>query len=202
MISMIWNDAALFLFLFLISWKVRHPVQTERIQGDALGVMSRHCHRTRQRGAANGELLKHEVALGPVMRDLALQAGEDAVATADGVVGAHVGLENNGAHGDVFLFGVKVLDDLQDVADAEEFVGVEKILLLMGREEWGERTIRGASSALVFTCGASLRSGGAVVVASPIAIVHPFLEFDFHSLREYRPVLRANFLASCSKISK
>jgi hypothetical protein len=37
------------------------------------------------------------------------------------------------------------------------------------------------------------------VVASPA--VHPFLEFDFYSLSEYRPVLRAKFMGSISVIS-
>lgn len=175
----IWNDAALFLFF---GWKLRHAIHTERIQAKVLGL-------TRQRRAANGELLKHEVALGLVMRNLALKGRENPVASANGVVGARIGFKNNGVHGDALLLGAEVLDDLQDVADAEEFVGIEKIFLLMGREIYGERTIRGASSALVFTCGASLRSGGAVVVASPA--VHPFLEVDFYSLREYRPFLRA-----------
>lgn len=172
------NDAALFLF---IGWEMRQAIQAERIHGDILGGVSSNRSGTRERGAANGDLLEDEVALGLVVGDLAVEGGENAVAAADGIVGAGVGFENDGGHGDGFVGGGEVLDNLQDVADAEELVGVEEILLVMGREIWGKRTIRGASSALVFTCGASLGSGGAVVVASPA--VHPFLEFDFYSFK-------------------
>lgn len=183
------NDAALLLFF---GWEMRQAIYGERIEADVLGGVSSNSSRIGERGAANGELLEDKVALGLVVGDLAVEGGENAVGAADGVVGAGIGFENDGAHGDGFVGGGEVLDNLQDVADAEELVGVEKILLVMGREIWSKRTIRGASSALVFTCGASLGSGGAVVVASPA--VHPFLEFDFYSLSEYRPVLRAKFM--------
>lgn len=81
---------------------------------------------------------------------------DDAVATADGVGGADVGLENDGAHGLVLVAVVEVFDDLGDVADAEELVGVEELALAVVGEIRGQNAVGGALAALVFASGAGL----------------------------------------------
>lgn len=66
-----------------------------------------------------------ELRLGEVY--LVFKVADDPVAAADRVGGAGVGLEDDGAHGVVLLRLFEVGDDLDDVADAEEAVGVQEL---------------------------------------------------------------------------
>lgn len=91
-----------------------------------------------------------------------MEVADDAVAPEDGVVGAGVGLVDDGAHGLVLLVRGEVLDDLRDVADAEELVGVEELVLAVVGEVRGEEAVGLALPALVLACGAG-RGGGAVL---------------------------------------
>lgn len=109
---------------------------------------------------ADGELVEDDVELGLAILDLTLEVADDAVAAADGVEGADVGLEDDGTHGLFLLEGVEVLDDLGDVADAEELVGVQELALPVVGEVWGKNAVRGALPALVFAGGAGLGGGG------------------------------------------
>lgn len=63
--------------------------------------------------------MEHELELHLEEGNLALEVADHAVAAADGVGGADVGLVDDGAHGDLLLKGVEAPDDLHDVADAE-----------------------------------------------------------------------------------
>lgn len=111
-------------------------------------------------GAAELELAEDELELGLAELDLAVEVADDAVAPEDGVVGAGVGLVDDGAHGLVLLVGGEVLDDLGDVADAEELVGVEELVLAVVGEVGGEEAVGLALAALVLAGGAG-RGGGA-----------------------------------------
>lgn len=107
-------------------------------------------------GAADGEVVEDEVELGLGEVDLALEVADDAVAAADGVGGADVGLEDDGSHGLVLVGWVEVADDLGDVADAKQFMAVEELALAIVRKIRGENAVRGAFSTLVFASSASL----------------------------------------------
>lgn len=107
-------------------------------------------------GSAKGEVLVDEVELGLGELNLELKVVDDAVAAADGVGGSEVGLENDGAHGLVLGSRVEVLDDLGDVADAEELVGVEELALVVVREVRGQNAVGCALPPLVLTRRASL----------------------------------------------
>ncbi|PON48152.1 hypothetical protein PanWU01x14_239400 [Parasponia andersonii] len=108
-------------------------------------------------GATKLEMLENEVELGLGEVNLALEVLDDAVAAANGVGGAGVGLEDDGAHGVVLGDGgVELPDDLGDVADAEELVRVEELPLRVVGEVRGENAVRGALPALVLACSASL----------------------------------------------
>ena len=78
------------------------------------------------------------------------------VAAAFGVLRAHGGLKGDISHGRIAGIIIKTADNLQDVADAEEAVGVEELLLFVGGEVGRENAVRGAFSALVFACSAGL----------------------------------------------
>lgn len=79
---------------------------------------------TRVLRAAKGEMMEHKVKLGLGVLNLLLQVADDAVAASDRVGGARIGLEDDGAHGLILGAGIEILDDLGDVADAKELVGV------------------------------------------------------------------------------
>ncbi|KAL5999572.1 hypothetical protein ACLOJK_037857 [Asimina triloba] len=119
--------------------------------------------------AENRELAQNQVELDSIVLNLALQLENDAVAAADGVAGSGVGLEDNGAHGLGPLDGIEILDDLADVADPEQFMGVQELALLVGREIRGEEAIGSAFPALVFTRSASL---GAAAIDTTAADAH------------------------------
>ncbi|GLT75599.1 hypothetical protein SLA2020_473090 [Shorea laevis] len=110
-------------------------------------------------GAANGELMKNQLELSFAALNLTVELADDAVATANRVVGAGVGLEHDGAHGDFLVRKVEVLDDLGDVAYAKQFMGVKELPLAVVRKIRGENAVMGALPALVFTRCASLRRG-------------------------------------------
>lgn len=107
-------------------------------------------------GSAKGEVLVDEVELGLGELNLELKVADDAVAAADGVGGSEVGLEDDGAHGLVLGSRVEVLDDLGDVADAEELVGVEELALVVVREIRGQNAVGCALPPLVLTRRTSL----------------------------------------------
>ncbi|GMN36976.1 hypothetical protein TIFTF001_006457 [Ficus carica] len=107
-------------------------------------------------GSAKGEVLVDEVQLGLGELNLELKVADDAVAAADGVGGSEVGLEDDGAHGLVLGSRVEVLDDLGDVADSEELVGVEELALVVVREIRGQNAVGCALPPLVLTRRASL----------------------------------------------
>lgn len=102
------------------------------------------------------ELLKDEVELGAVVLDLGLKLQDVAVTTADGVVGAHVGLVDDGSHGLVLVVRVELFDDFGDVSDAEQFMGVEELALAIVRKIRCENAVSSAFPALVLTSSASL----------------------------------------------
>lgn len=85
---------------------------------------------------------------------------DHAVAPSDGVGGASVGLEDDGRHGLVAGGGVEGADDLENVADAEEAVGVEELALLVGGEVGCQGAVRPAPPPLVLAGRARLRCGG------------------------------------------
>ncbi|PON96154.1 hypothetical protein TorRG33x02_080840 [Trema orientale] len=108
-------------------------------------------------GATKLEMLEDEVELGLGEVNLALEVLDDAVAAANGVGGARVGLEDDGAHGVVpGGGGVELPDDLGDVADAEELVRVEELPLRVVGEVRGQNAVGGTLPALVLACSASL----------------------------------------------
>lgn len=116
------------------------------------------------------KLSKHKREFCRVVIDLALEITDVSVAAADGIMGAHVGLVDDGAHGLVALEGVEVADDLDDVTDAEETVSVEELLLLVGGEVRSEEAVGFALAALVFAgCAGGVSGGlggGALIVAA------------------------------------
>ena len=80
-------------------------------------------------------------------------------------------MENNGTHGLVLIGLIKIFDDLGNVADTEQFMGVEELSLAIMRKIWGENAVSSALPTLVFTCSASL--GGAVTMSCIINdVVH------------------------------
>ena len=69
-------------------------------------------------------------------------------------------MKNDGTHGFVLLRRVKVLDDLANIANTKQFMGIEELSLTIVREIRGENAVRSALPALVFASCAGL--GGAV----------------------------------------
>lgn len=112
-------------------------------------------------GPAECKVVEDDLELGLGEAYLVLEVAYDPVAPADRVGGAGVGLEDDGAHGVVLLGLVEAGDDLDDVADAEEAVGVEELGLAVMGEVGGEDAVGGALAALVLAGGAGL-GGGAV----------------------------------------
>ena len=108
--------------------------------------------------AVDKQLLEDEIELRLGEVDLAVEVADDAVAATDGVGGADVGLEDDSAHGFVFVGRVEVADDFGDVADSEQFMAVEELALAIVRKIRGEDAVWGAFSTLVFACCASLGS--------------------------------------------
>ncbi|RRT76571.1 hypothetical protein B296_00016981 [Ensete ventricosum] len=131
-----------------VKQKIRVDVQVGRDRG--LGSLR----------TADGELPQHEGELIGVALDLVLEVADDAVATADGIESTHIGLVYDGFHGFGMLVGIEVADDFEDIADAEQAVGVEELVLLVGRKVRGEAAVGVALAALVFAGGAGLGCGG------------------------------------------
>lgn len=67
-----------------------------------------------------------------------------------GIAISNIGLVDDRTHGLRFLRQFELVEDLKDVADTEQTVGVQELLGLVWREVRGERTIGGASTTLVF----------------------------------------------------
>lgn len=91
---------------------------------------------------------------------LPLELKNDAVAPADWVVGAHVRLENDGLHRLGAAMRVEPSDDFEDVADAEEAVGVEELALVVGGEVGSQGAVWVALAPLVLAGCAGLGGGG------------------------------------------
>lgn len=121
--------------------------------------------------AAEGEVVEDDVELGLGEAYLVLEVADDPVTSSDGVRGTRVGLEDDGAHGVVLGRRVEVADDLDDVADAEEAVGVQELALAVVGEVGGEDAVGGALPALVFAGGAGLGGGAVAAVVNVIGIV-------------------------------
>lgn len=60
---------------------------------------------------------------------------------------------------------VEVLDDLGNVADTKQFMGIEELSLAIVREIRGENAIGSALPALVFASCTSLGGGGAAATS-------------------------------------
>lgn len=80
------------------------------------------------------ELLARHGELVLELGDLVLQNSDDAEAAVNGVLFPSVGLVGNGFHGVFALAGIDVLEDAQNVGDAEQLVHVLKPLGLVGGE--------------------------------------------------------------------
>lgn len=117
-------------------------------------------------GAEGVELIEDELELGEVMAELALELLDDAEATGDGVGCAHVRLVYDGLHGDGALAGLERADELLDVTDAEQAVGVLELGCVLRREERREEAIGPASPALEFADCAGLACAAAAAAAA------------------------------------
>ncbi|KAK8629192.1 hypothetical protein V6N13_078044 [Hibiscus sabdariffa] len=106
--------------------------------------------------SAYGELMQNQVELGLAVLDLTLKLLDDPITASDGIVGSCIGLEDDGVHGEVFTGRVKVVDDLGDVADPEQFMRIMELPLTIVREIRGEIAVRSALPASVFTGSAGL----------------------------------------------
>jgi hypothetical protein len=95
------------------------------------------------------ELVSGDGELVLELGDLVLQNGDDAQAAVHWVLFARVGLVRDGLHGVLALAGVHVLEDAQDVGDAEQLVHVLEPLGLVGREVGRQGAVRRALPALV-----------------------------------------------------
>ena len=125
-------------------------------------------HRGGRRGslAAERQVVEHGGELGRLDLELALQAEDEAVAAADGVLRAHVGLVDERAHGVGAELRPELLERLEDVADPEETVRVEEAPLLVGGEVGRERAVRVALAPLVLARRARLVRAPATAAAA------------------------------------
>ncbi|KAL1559132.1 hypothetical protein AAHA92_09508 [Salvia divinorum] len=98
-------------------------------------------NRQRLQLAVGSEVVEHDLELGRGLIDLLLEAAYNAVAAADWVGGAGVGLEDDGAHGDVLHRRLEAADDLDDFSDSKEAVGVQELLLAVMGEVGGEEAV-------------------------------------------------------------
>lgn len=114
-------------------------------------------------GPEKGELLKDKVKFSLVVFNLGLKVLDVLVATTNRVRGTHVRLEDDGAHGLVLKGRVKELDDLGDVADTKQFMGIEELPLAIVREIRCENAVRCTLPTLVLACRASLRGAAATI---------------------------------------
>lgn len=105
---------------------------------------------------APAELGEKGVELGGLSTDLVLEVEDDAETAAGGVELPGVSLEADAGHGLPTARRVEVADDLDDVAHAEEAVGVHELPLPLRREERGENAVLGAPPALVLARRAGL----------------------------------------------
>lgn len=119
--------------------------------------------------AAGVELIEDELELGVVMAELALELVDDAEATGYRVGGAHVRLVDDGLHSDGALAGVERADDLLDVTDAEQAVGVLKLGGVFRRKERREEAVGSASPSLELADGAGLAGAAASCSSSSSA---------------------------------
>lgn len=106
--------------------------------------------------AADFELGKDEVELLLGLADFVTELADEAQAAGDGVEVADAGLEDDGLHGGELLGGVQVLENLENVADAEEAVSVLEEFGMIGWEVRSKRTLGGALPPLVLAGSASL----------------------------------------------
>ena len=106
------------------------------------------------------QLTENEIELGFDVFDLELEVANDAIAATNRIHGSDIGLKNNGAHCLFLLEWIEVFNDFGDVANAEEFMSVEKLALAIVREIGGENAIGSALTALVLAGGAGLSGGG------------------------------------------
>jgi len=82
---------------------------------------------------------------GKLLLDLAkamLEDGDDADAPIDGVAEPHVRLIGERVHGVLALVGVQLVEDLGDVAGAEDTVHVHELLRVVRREIGREHAVR------------------------------------------------------------
>ncbi|VFQ82647.1 unnamed protein product [Cuscuta campestris] len=120
----------------------------------------------KDQGTKVGDVMVDEVELGLSLVDLVLEVADDGVAATDRVDCSNIGFKDDGAHGLVLVERAKRTNDLGDIADTEQLVGVLELVLAVVGEIGGEDAIRGALSALVLTSRAGLgaATAGAVVV--------------------------------------
>ncbi|VFQ96809.1 unnamed protein product [Cuscuta campestris] len=119
-------------------------------------------------GTKVGDVMVDEVELGLSLVDLVLEVADDGVAATDRVDCSNIGFKDDGAHGLVLVERAKRTNDLGDIADTEQLVGVLELALAVVGEIGGEDAIRGALSALVLTSRAGLGATAvAVVVVGP-----------------------------------
>jgi hypothetical protein len=116
--------------------------------------------------AEERQCLEHGGELGRLDLELVLQAEDEVVAAADGVLCAHVRLENEGRHGIGGELRTDVLQRLEDLSDAEETVRVEEALLLVRGEVGREWAVRVALAPLVLARRARLVRAPATACAS------------------------------------
>lgn len=117
-------------------------------------------------GPAPAELGEEGVELGGLAAYLVLEVEDDAETAAGGVERPGVGLEADAGHGLPAARRVEMADDLDDVAHAEETVGVHELPLPLRREERGEHAVLGAPPALVLARRAGLLFSAAAASGS------------------------------------
>jgi hypothetical protein len=101
---------------------------------------------------------------GELLLDLAeavLEDGDDADAAVDGIAEAHVGLVGERVDGVLALVGVELVEDLGDVAGAEDAVHVHKLLRIVRREIGREHAVRLALAPEELAGGARRARAGA-----------------------------------------
>lgn len=76
------------------------------------------------------------------LAELVLEEGDDADAAVDGVAQPHVGLVGEGVDGVLALVGLELVEELGDVAGAEDLVDVGEFLGLVRREVRREHALR------------------------------------------------------------
>lgn len=105
---------------------------------------------------AHIQLLKNDGQFASGVFDLVMKLSYHAITPFNGIVGTSVGLIHDCMHSCVFVRRAKVFDDLGDVADSKELMGVEELAVAVVREIRSEKTIRSAFPALVFASSAGL----------------------------------------------